>query len=96
MTPSTNRRRLLTILSSTAVLGICLCAMLACATEVYLMNNRTSNQVILCLYTANTGISLEYINPYMSQRILKPSLNPPCVAVPWAPSLPQFGQVHWP
>jgi hypothetical protein len=76
--------------------GFAICTLLACATEVFLMNNRTANQVIFCIYPSSTRISLEYINPYMSQRILKPSLNPPCVAVPWSSALPQSGSWKFP
>lgn len=76
--------------------GFAVCILLACATETWLMNNRTANQVIFCIYPSATRVSLEYINPFMSQRILRPSFYPPCVAVPWSPALPQSGGWKFP
>lgn len=73
--------------------GFAACILSACAAEVWLMSQsgQAVNQVIFCVVPSSTKVSFEYINPYMSQRIIRPSLYPPCAAIPWSPALPQSG-----
>jgi len=98
MTPSPNRRRWLTAFVSVAALGVCLCGMLACAAEVWLSGNTGpfGYQVVFCVRARPGALALDYNNPMISQRIIKPGLNPPCLAVPWLPSLPQGGGWQFP